>query len=44
MESGVDSFGLAEYWAFIALLSVDVHGGLQETWPRNQYRQVGEKA
>jgi len=29
---------------FLAFRLVDVHGGLQETWPRDQYRQVGEKA
>jgi hypothetical protein len=38
------SFGLPEYWDFSVFRIVDVHGGLQETWPRNQYRQVGEKA
>jgi hypothetical protein len=42
--SGVDSFGLTEYSAFLAFLIVDVGGGLQETWPRDPYRKVGEKA
>jgi len=43
-EYGLAAFGLPEYWAFFAFRIVDVHGGLQETWPRDQYRQAGEKA
>jgi hypothetical protein len=43
-SGSISSFDLAEYWAFSAFRLVDVNGGLQETWPRDQYRQLGEKA